>query len=88
MTTRFGPAAAIAYVALFAAPASVEGLALQAWVLVALLLYAAGYSLFVVPYLAVPAEITAIPQQRTTMMAYRVVFMTLAALNVAVLGPA
>jgi len=82
-----GPAAALAYVALFAAPASLEGLALQAWVLGALLLYAGGYSLFVVPYLAVPAEITAIPQQRTTMMAYRVVFMTLAALNVAVLGP-
>ncbi len=55
--------------------------------LVALLLYASGYSLFVVPYLAVPAEITAIPRQRTTMMAYRVIFMTLAALNVAVLGP-
>ena len=82
-----GPVSALAYVALFAAPASLEGFALQAWVLVALLLYASGYSLFVVPYLAVPAEITAIPQQRTTMMAYRVVFMTLASLNVAVLGP-
>jgi GPH family glycoside/pentoside/hexuronide:cation symporter len=82
-----GPAAALAYVALFAAPTSLEGLALQGWVLVALLLYASGYSLFVVPYLAVPAEITAIPQQRTTMMAWRVVFMTAAALNVAVLGP-
>ncbi len=82
-----GPAAALAYVALFAAPASLDGLALQGWVLVALLLYASGYSLFVVPYLAVPAEITAIPQQRTTMMAWRVVFMTFAALNVAVLGP-
>ncbi len=82
-----GPAAALAYLALFAAPTSLQGLGLQAWVLVALLLYASGYSLFVVPYLAVPAEITAVPQQRTTMMAWRVVFMTFAALNVAVLGP-
>ncbi len=82
-----GPVAALGYVALFAAPTSLDGTALQGWVLVALLCYATGYSLFVVPYLAVPAEITAIAQQRTTMMAYRVVFMTAAALNVAVLGP-
>ncbi|MCU0759884.1 MAG: MFS transporter [Steroidobacteraceae bacterium] len=81
-----GPVCALAYVALFAAPA-LEGLALQAWVLLALLLWASGYSLFVVPYLAVPAEITDLPQQRTTMMAYRVVFVTAAGLNVAVLGP-
>lgn len=83
-----GPVAALAYVGVFAAPSSLEGLALQAWVLVALLLWATGYSLFVVPYLAVPAEITDQPAERTTMMAYRVVFVTAAALNVAVAGPA
>jgi GPH family glycoside/pentoside/hexuronide:cation symporter len=83
-----GPLAALAYVGVFAAPAALEGLALQAWVLVALLLWATGYSLFVVPYLAVPAEITDQPAERTTMMAYRVVFVTAAALNVAVAGPA
>lgn len=83
-----GPVAALAYVGVFAAPAGLEGLALEAWVLVALLLWATGYSLFVVPYLAVPAEITDQPAQRTTMMAYRVVFVTAAALNVAVAGPA
>lgn len=83
-----GPVCALGYVALFAAPAALAGHALEAWVLLALLLWATGYSLFVVPYLAVPAEITDQPRQRTTMMAYRVVFVTLAGLNVAMLGPA
>ncbi len=81
-----GPLAAAAYAMLFAAPAHLGSPALEAWVLVALVLYATGYSLFVVPYLAVPAEVTAVPEQRTTMMSYRVVFVTLAGLNVAVLG--
>jgi GPH family glycoside/pentoside/hexuronide:cation symporter len=81
-----GPVAALSYLMLFAAPESLTGIALQAWVLVALVFYATGYSLFVVPYLAVPAEVTTIPQQRTTMMTWRVVFMTLAGLNVAVFG--
>lgn len=82
------PVCALGYVALFAAPAGLEGAMLAAWVLAALLVWATGYSLFVVPYLAVPAEITDQPAQRTTMMAYRVVFVTLAGLNVALLGPA
>jgi GPH family glycoside/pentoside/hexuronide:cation symporter len=81
-----GPLAAAAYAMLFAAPAALGGVGLEAWVLVALVLYATGYSLFVVPYLAVPAEVTAIPEQRTTMMSYRVVFVTIAGLNVAVVG--
>ncbi|MFM8518529.1 MAG: MFS transporter [Nevskiaceae bacterium] len=82
-----GPVCALAYVMLFAAPVSLQGVALEAYVLAALILYATGYSLFVVPYLAVPAEITAVPHERTTMMSWRVVAMTFASLNVAVLGP-
>ncbi|MDX2223630.1 MAG: MFS transporter, partial [Rhodospirillaceae bacterium] len=82
-----GPVAALSYMLLFAAPADLGQGALAAYVLAALILYATGYSLFVVPYLAVPAEITSVPQQRTTMMAMRVVAMTVAGLNVAVLGP-
>jgi len=82
-----GPVCALAYVMLFAAPLSLQGIALEAYVLAALILYATGYSLFVVPYLAVPAEITAVPHERTTMMSWRVVVMTFASLNVAVLGP-
>jgi GPH family glycoside/pentoside/hexuronide:cation symporter len=82
-----GPLSALAFALLFAAPESLDGRALEAYVLAALILFATGYSLFVVPYLAVPAEITEIPRQRTTMMIYRVMFMTVAGLIVAVLGP-
>jgi GPH family glycoside/pentoside/hexuronide:cation symporter len=82
-----GPVAALAYAMLFAAPENLSGGAVTAYATAALLLYATGYSLFVVPYLAVPAEITPDARQRTTMMAHRVVFMTVAGLNVAVLGP-
>jgi glycoside/pentoside/hexuronide:cation symporter, GPH family len=81
------PVAALGYAMLFSAPESLTGFGLELYVLFALLLYATGYTIFVVPYLTVPAEITAVPQQRTTMMSYRVVFMTFAGLNVAVLGP-
>ncbi|MBT4741187.1 MAG: hypothetical protein HOO09_12445, partial [Rhodospirillaceae bacterium] len=81
------PLAALAYAMLFAAPESLSGLSLEAYVLVALLLYATGYTIFVVPYLTIPAEITTHTHQRTTMMSYRVAFMTVAGLNIAVLGP-
>ena len=50
-----GPLAAVAYVALFAAPTTLDASLVQWWALVALILFATGYSLFVVPYLAVPA---------------------------------
>lgn len=81
------PMLALAFFMLFATPASLSGLELYGYVLVALLLYSTGYTLFVVPYLTIPAEITAIPQQRTTMMSYRVAALTLASLIVAGLGP-
>lgn len=81
-----GPVAAIGYAMLFAAPDTASPM-LEIYVLLALIVYATGYSLFVVPYLAVPAEITVVPEQRTTMMSYRVIFMTIAGINVAVLGP-
>ncbi len=81
------PIAALAYAMLFAAPESLSGIGLEIYVLVALLLYATGYTVFVVPYLTIPAEITAQSHQRTTMMSYRVAFMTVAGLNIAVLGP-
>ena len=80
------PVAAMAYTLLFLTPESLSGLALNAYVLGALILYATGYTLFVVPYLTIPAEITAVPQQRTTMMSYRVAFMTAAGLNVSILS--
>lgn len=81
------PVIAVAYFLLFSVPPGLEGALRSAYVLGALLLYATGYTLFVVPYLAVPAEITRVPEQRTTMMSFRVLFMTIAGLIVAGLGP-
>jgi glycoside/pentoside/hexuronide:cation symporter, GPH family len=81
------PLLALAYFMLFATPVSLSGLELYGYVLVALLLYSTGYTLFVVPYLTIPAEITTIAQQRTTMMSYRVAALTIASLIVAGLGP-
>ncbi|MFN2166046.1 MAG: MFS transporter, partial [Anaerolineae bacterium] len=45
-----------------------------AWVLGALLLYATGYTLFNVPYLSMPAELTTDLRQRTRMLAWRSAF--------------
>lgn len=81
------PIAGLSFAILFAVPMGLTDMALYGYVLAALLLYSTGYTLFVVPYLAVPAEITAIPEQRTTMMSYRVAFMTVASLIIAGLGP-
>jgi GPH family glycoside/pentoside/hexuronide:cation symporter len=81
------PVTALAYFALFAVPAGLSGYALDAYVMLALLLYASGYTLFVVPYLAIPVDITSVPHERTTMMTFRVAFMTLASLIVSGLGP-
>lgn len=95
--TRFGkrvpfllvgaPVLAAAYILLFSVPVGLEGFAQYAYVLGVLLLFSTGYTLFVVPYLTLPAEITSLPHQRTTMMSYRVAFMTIAGLIVAGLGP-
>jgi glycoside/pentoside/hexuronide:cation symporter, GPH family len=81
------PLAGISFAALFAIPHGLTGMSLNAYVLAALLLFSTGYTLFVVPYLAVPAEITGVPEQRTTMMSYRVVAMTVASMVIAGLGP-
>jgi glycoside/pentoside/hexuronide:cation symporter, GPH family len=81
------PVTALAYFMLFAVPVGLSGFALNAYVMLSLLLYATGYTLFVVPYLTVPVEITSVPHERTTMMTYRVGFMTLASLIVSGLGP-
>ena len=81
------PLTALAYFSLFAIPVGLSGFALNAYVMVALLLYASGYTLFVVPYLTIPVEITSVPNERTMMMTFRVAFMTLSSLIVSGLGP-
>ena len=74
-------------VMLFNVPASVAGIGRNAssvaplvWVGLALMVYFAGYSMFNVPYLAMPAEMTASSQERTRLMSVRVAFVALSGL--------
>ena len=48
-----------------------------AWVLAALLFYSIGFTVFNVPYLTMPLEMTADNQERLSIMSSRVAFMTL-----------
>ncbi len=71
-----GFVAAVAFLILFMPPA-LEGLALSAWMVSGLLVLALGYTLFNVPYLAMPAEMTASPQERTALLSFRVAFVAI-----------
>ncbi len=67
---------ALAFLILFMPPA-LSGLALSAWMVAGLLVLALGYTLFNVPYLAMPAEMTSSPQERTALLSFRVAFVAI-----------
>jgi GPH family glycoside/pentoside/hexuronide:cation symporter len=64
--------AALSFWMLFSIPSTLSGGPLIAFAAFALLANATGYALFVIPYLAMPAEMTNDRAQRTKLMAYRV----------------
>lgn len=53
----------------------------------ALLVNAAGYGIFMIPYLAMPAEMTTTPMQRTTLISKRVIFAAAGSATAAFAGP-
>ena len=59
---------------MFAVPAGVAPMVAAAWVLVAFLIAASAFGFFQVPYIALAAEITDSPKERTTLMSWRVGF--------------
>jgi GPH family glycoside/pentoside/hexuronide:cation symporter len=63
---------ALSFWMLFSIPSSLSGAALVGFAAFALLANATGYALFVIPYLAMPAEMTTDRAQRTVLMGYRV----------------
>ena len=72
---------------MFAVPAGVgTGLA-AAWVLLAFLIAASAFGFFQVPYIALAAEITDSPQERTTLMSWRVGFQVIGILLFGVGAP-
>ena len=68
--------------------AAVDGAALTGYVLAALLLYATGYTMFNIPYLAMPAEMTGDYHERSRLMSVRVIFAALGILAGGALAPA
>ncbi|MFD7779984.1 MFS transporter [Streptomyces sp. NPDC059753] len=74
-----------AFVATFSSP--VRGDAAALWVFATFLVASAAYLCFQVPFIALPAEMTGSPEQRTRLMTYRTFFFTLGMLVGGVAGP-
>ncbi|SEE06737.1 MFS transporter [Ruania alba] len=75
----------VAFVLLFAAPGT--GVPAAAWVVAAFLLATTAFSLFQVPYIALPAELAHTPQARTRLLAPRIAVLALAILAFGAGGP-
>lgn len=63
---------AISMVALFWVPPFESNAARTAYMAVLLMFYATAYTVFNIPYMAMPAEMTQAPEQRTELMSWRV----------------
>ncbi len=77
-------------VAMFTVPGALVasgGPSIVGWALAALFVYFTGYTMFNVPYMAMPAEMTDGFQDRTRLMSARVVFVSLSSLLGAALAP-
>jgi GPH family glycoside/pentoside/hexuronide:cation symporter len=78
----------LSFALLFNVPQAATPAALYAYLLLALALYALSYTAFQVPHLAMPAEMTDDYHERTRVMGWRVLFMTLGSFSGAALVPA
>lgn len=67
---------AISFLMLFAPPVMGQG-ALLVWMVAALVIYSTAYSLFNVPYMALPAELTDGFHERTRLISFRTVFVSI-----------
>jgi Na+/melibiose symporter-like transporter len=72
----------------FAVPPALGPVVAGLWVLLAFTLTATAFSLFQVPYIALPAELTPRYDERTRLLTWRVVVLTLAILLFGAGGPA
>jgi len=75
------------FVAMFAAPLALSAGAAAVWTGVAFLVAAAAYALFQVPYVSMPAEMTDDYQERTTIVSFRIVALTVGILAAGALAP-
>ncbi|MCR2808163.1 MULTISPECIES: MFS transporter [unclassified Microbacterium] len=79
---------AVLFALTFAVPPSLGPVLGAIWVLIAFLLAATAFSLFQVPYIALPAELTPGYDERTRLLTWRVVVLTVAILLFGAGGPA
>lgn len=82
-----GAALPIFFVLTFAVPPGLDGTASAIWVAVAFVLCATAFSLFQVPYIALPAELSTGYDDRTRLLTWRVVVLTIAILLFGAGGP-
>lgn len=75
------------FVGMFAAPTTLSTGAAAVWTGIAFLVAAASYALFQVPYVSMPAEMTDDYQERTTIVSYRIVALTIGILAAGALAP-
>lgn len=78
---------ALASVALFNVPGGLSPAMRLAYVIGTLLLYATGYAAFSVPYMAMPAEMTTDPQERSRLISYRIYAVAIASMISTFVGP-
>ena len=77
----------IAFIAMFAVPKALPPAGAAIWVLVAFVAAATFFSMFQIPYIALPAELTDGYRERTRLLTWRVVVLTLAILLFGAGGP-
>ncbi len=75
------------FILMFAVPSGTPPLAAGIWVFFAFILAATAFSLFQVPYIALPAELSDNYDERTRLLTWRVVILTLAILVFGAGGP-
>lgn len=78
----------VCFMVLFAVPEGLHGWAAAAWVVIAFLLATTAFSLFQVPYIALPAELAGSPGARTRLIAPRIAVLAVAILAFGAGGPA
>lgn len=76
------------YAMIFTTPVFASQWMTAGYVLLALCLYAISYALFNIPYLAMPAEMTDDYHERSSIHAYRIVFVSLGSFIAAAIAPA
>lgn len=78
---------AISFPLMFTVPGAFTGVAAALWVLIAFVIAATAFALYVVPYIALSAEITDSTTERTSLMSWRVAFQGIGILTFGVGAP-